>query len=93
MTEQSLYLQTPPVKLNNFNNYDDFLSYSKSLFNLEPDEHQGLYNVLQTLQGIDLDPIQIMSLWKNYSDEDEKDCLELIRFLIKIDSMDFKVGA
>ena len=93
MTEQSLYLQTPPVKLNNFNNYDVFLSYSKSLFNLEPDEHQGLYNVLQTLQGIDLDPIQIMSLWKNYSDEDEKDCLELIRFLIKIDSMDFKVGA
>ena len=89
MTEQSLSLQNPPVKLNNFNNYHDFLSYSKSLFNLEPDEHRGLYNVLLKLQGIDIDPVQMMSIWKNHSNEDEEDCHELIRLLIDIDSMDF----
>ncbi len=92
MTEQSLSLHTPPVKLNNFNNYDDFLDYSKSLFNLEPDEHRGLYRVLLKLQGVDIDPVQIMRVWKNHSDEDEEDCHELIRLLIKIDNMDFEVG-
>ena len=93
MTEQALSLHTPSNKLNDFNNYDDFLDYSKSLFNLEPDEHRGLYNVLLKLRGIDIDPFQIMSVWKNHSDKDEEDCHELIRLLIKIDSMDLGAGS
>jgi hypothetical protein len=93
LTEQSLSLQSPPFKLNNLNNYDDFLNYSKSLFNLEPDEHRGLYSVLLKLQSIDMDPFQIMDIWKNHSDEDEEDCHELIRLLIKIDNMDFEAGS
>ena len=92
MTEQSLSPQTPPVKLNNFNGYDDSFSYSKSLFNLKADEHRGLYNVLLKLQDVDVDPVQVMSIWKNHSNEDVEDCHELIRLLIKIDNMDFEVG-
>ena len=60
LTEPSLSPQTPPLKLNNFNSYDDFLSYSKTLFNLKTDEHWGLYHVLLKLQGVDMDPVQIM---------------------------------
>jgi hypothetical protein len=74
------------TKLTGFNDYQEFLSFSKSLFQLKPEEYQGLFNVLLKLQGIGQDAIQTMLVLK--SNTDEHDCYELIRFMIQFDSMD-----
>ena len=75
----------PPAKLAGFKNYNDFLNYSQSLFDLAPDEHQGLYAVLLKLQSLGEDPLATMASWKNSADAD--DCLDLIRFMIAVDSL------
>jgi hypothetical protein len=74
------------TKLTGFNDYQEFLSVSKSLFQLNSEEYQGLFNVLLKLQSIGQEAIQTMQLLKSSTDED--DCNELIRFMIQIDSMD-----
>ena len=74
------------TRLTGFDDYQEFLSVSKSLFQLKPEEYQGLFNVLLKLQSIGQDAVQTMQLLK--SSADEHDCNELIRFMIQIDSMD-----
>ena len=74
------------TRLTGFDDYQEFLSVSKSLFQLNPEEYQGLFNVLLKLQSIGQDAVQTMQLLK--SSTDEHDCNELIRFMIQIDSMD-----
>ncbi|OQY10865.1 MAG: hypothetical protein B6I30_08140 [Desulfobacteraceae bacterium 4572_187] len=73
-------------KLTGFNDYQEFLSFSKSLFQLNSKEYKGLFSVLIKLQGMGQDAIQTMQLLK--SSTDENDCNELIRFMIHFDSMD-----
>ena len=73
-------------KLTGFDDYQEFLSFSKSLFQLKTEEYQGLFDVLVKLQSIGQDAIQTMRVLKNNTDE--QDCYELIRFMIQFDSMD-----
>ena len=75
-------------KLTGFNDYQEFLSFSKSLFKLNSEEHQGLFSVLIKLQGVGQDAMQTMQLLK--SNTDENDCNALIRFMIQFDSMDME---
>ncbi len=74
------------TKLSGFNDYQAFLSFSKSLFQLKPEEYQGLFNVLLKLQSVGQDAVETMLLLKGNTDE--HDGYELIRFMIQIDSMD-----
>jgi len=73
-------------KLTGFDDYQEFLSVSKSLFQLNPEEYQGLFNVLLKLQSIGQDAVQTMLVLK--TNTDEQDCYELIRFMIQFDNMD-----
>ena len=75
-------------KLTGFDDYQEYLGFSKNLFQLNPEEHQGLFNVLLKLQSIGQDAVQTMLLLK--SNNDELDCYELIRFMIEFDSMDME---
>ncbi|MFC1825987.1 hypothetical protein ACFLYZ_01175 [Thermodesulfobacteriota bacterium] len=74
------------TKLSGFDDYQEFLSFSKSLFQLKPQEYQGLFNVLLKLQSIGQDAVATMLLLQ--SNTDKQDCYELIRFMIQIDRMD-----
>jgi hypothetical protein len=74
--------------LTGFNDYQEFLSFSKSLFKLNPEEYQGLFNVLLKLQSIGQDAVQTMRVLK--TNTDEQDCYELIRFMIQFDKMDME---
>lgn len=80
--------ETSPVKvkLNGFNDYQEYLGYSKSLFRLKPEEYQRLFDVLLKLQSIGQDAVQTMWLLKSNTDDD--DSYELIRFMIQFDGMD-----
>jgi hypothetical protein len=80
--------ETFPVqtKLTGFRDYQEYLSYSKSLFNLKPGEYQRLFDVLLKLQSIGQDAVQSMRLLKSSTDDD--DGYELIRFMIQVDGMD-----
>ena len=72
--------------LSGFSDYREFLSFSKSLFRLNPEEYRGLFNVLLKLQSVGQDAVQTMLAMK--SNTDEGDCYDLIRFMILFDSMD-----
>ncbi len=76
------------TKLNGFNDYREFLSFSKSLFQLKTEEHQGLFDILLKLESIGHDAVETMVLLK--SNADKQDCYELIRFMIQIDSLDME---
>ncbi len=78
----------PPETLNGFDNYGDFLVFAKMIFNLSSSEYKALYEVLVKLQSVGEDPVKTMLLWKNSMDE--QDCLDLIRFMIQIESMDLE---
>ena len=41
---------TPPSRLDGFRDYDEFVDYAGSLFDLTEEEFEGLYQVLQKLQ-------------------------------------------
>jgi hypothetical protein len=79
---------TSPVQsgLSGFGDYQEFLSFSKSLFQLKQQEYKGLFNVLLKLQSVGQDAVQTMMLLKD--NPDEHDCYELIRFMIQFDRMD-----
>ena len=74
------------TQLAGFNDYQEYLGYSKSLFKLKPEEYQGLFNVLLKLQSIGQDAVQTMRLLKRNTDDD--DGYELIRFMVHVDGMD-----
>ena len=80
--------ETFPVqtRLTGFNDYQEYLGYSKSLFKLKPEEYQGLFDVLLKLQIIGQDAVQTMLLLK--SNTDDNDGYDLIRFMIQFDVMD-----
>ncbi len=79
--------ESSPVQstLTGFNDYQEYLGFSKSLFQLKPEEYRGLFNVLLKLQSIGQNAVQTMLSLK--SNTDENDCYELIRFMIQFDSM------
>jgi hypothetical protein len=74
------------LSLKDFPSYEAFEDFSRSLFELEPEEHEGLYRVLLKLESIGEDPMEKMLSWKE--DTCEKDCRNFIRFMIQIDEMD-----
>jgi len=76
------------TKLSEFNDYQEFLSFSKSLFQLNTEEYQGLFDILLKLESIGQDAVETMLLLK--SNADKQDCYELIRFMILIDSLDME---
>ena len=78
--------ETSPVqpRLTGFNDYQEYLGFSKSLFNLKPEEYLGLFNVLLKLQSVGQDAVQTMLLLKRNTD----DGYELIRFMVRLDGMD-----
>ncbi|MBC8433629.1 MAG: hypothetical protein H8D96_17105 [Desulfobacterales bacterium] len=76
------------TKLSGFNDYQEFLNFSESLFQLKPKEYNGLFNVLLKLQSIGQDAVQTMLSLK--SNTDKHDRYELIRFMIQFDSMDME---
>ena len=76
------------TKLSGFSDYREFLSFSKTLFQLKTEEYQGLFNILLKLENIGQDSIDTMLLLK--SNADEQDSYELIRFMIQIDSLDME---
>lgn len=80
--------ETSPVltQLTGFKDYQEYLDYSKSLFNLTSEEYKGLFNVLLKLQSIGQDAVQTMLLLKSNTDDEESH--ELIRFMIQFDGMD-----
>jgi hypothetical protein len=78
----------PPSTVNGFDQYGDFLVFAKMLFDLKAGEYKALYKVLLKLQSVGEDPIQTMLQWKNRMDE--KDCLDLIRFMIQVEAMDLE---
>jgi hypothetical protein len=80
--------ETSPVqtRLTGFDDYQEYLGYSKSLFKLELEEYQGLFNVLLKLQSIGQDAVQAMLLLKSNTDDD--DGYDLIRFMIQFNGMD-----
>jgi hypothetical protein len=94
MIEKQEILTNSPVttevqtKLSRFNDYREFLSFSKSLFQLNTEEYQGLFDILLKLESIGQDAVETMLLLK--SNADEQDCYELIRFMIQIDSLDME---
>ena len=91
--KQEILMNSPATaevqtKLSRFSDYREFLSFSKSLFQLKTEEYQGLFNVLLKLESIGQDAVETMLLLK--SNADEQDCYELIRFMILIDRLDME---
>jgi hypothetical protein len=79
--------KTPPQdELASFEDFEDFVTYTETLFKLQPSEYQGLYKVLLKLQGLGEDPKKVLEIWR--SDTCQEDCPEFIRFMIKVDNMD-----
>jgi hypothetical protein len=78
----------PPRRLDGFRNYEEFLGYAKSMFDLDSEEIEGLYHVLLKFQGIGEDPVETMNVWKEETCRGE--CPEFIRFLIQVDNLDLE---
>lgn len=73
-------------RLRQFDTYGHFERFCKELFELTPDETNGLYDVLLKLQSIGEDPIRILRSWKTH--KCGEDCANFIRFMIMVDQMD-----
>ncbi len=86
MSDYGFSFPDPSAKLNEFEDYGDFIKYSKSLFNLGPDEHKALFSVLLKLESVGESASQSMLSWKKRMDNSE--CEEFIRFMIYVDSME-----
>jgi len=81
--------KTPPQdELTSFEDFEDFVTYTETLFKLQPSDYQGLYKVLLKLQGLGEDPKEVMRTWKKQTCQDE--CPEFIRFMIEVDNMDIE---
>ncbi|GEM_PF-1210234 len=78
----------PPRRLEGFGDYDEFVDYAGSLFDLGSEELAGLYHVLLKLQGIGEDPVETMNVWKEETCRGE--CPDFIRFLIQVDNLDIE---
>ena len=85
----NLKIKTPPDDaLESFEDYQDFVTFTETLFKLQPSEYQGLYKVLQKLQSLGEDPKEVLRTWKQKTCQEE--CPEFIRFMIEVDKMDIK---
>jgi hypothetical protein len=78
----------PPRRLDGFDDYRQFVEYAESLFELSPEEFEGLYQVLLKLQGIGEDPMETMDLWK--AETCKSGCPEFIRFMIQVNDTDLE---
>jgi hypothetical protein len=87
--DMSLKIKTPPDdELESFEDYQDFVTFTETLFKLQPSEYRGLYKVLQKLQSLGEDPKEVLHTWKQKTCQDE--CPDFIRFMIEVDNMDIK---
>ena len=73
-------------KLRAFENFDEFLSYTRSLFDLSPDEYAALFNVLIKLESVGTDPVETMHTCRY--DMSRQDCLDMLKFMIYVDGLD-----
>ena len=78
----------PPNRLDGFADYQKFVEHAEALFELSPEEFEGLYQVLLKLQGIGEDPVVTMALWK--AETCKSGCPEFIRFLIQVNDLDLE---
>ncbi len=81
-----MILPESETTLKDFPSYEAFEEFTRALFDLEPEEYEGLYRVLHKLESIGENPKQRMLSWKQ--DTCERDCKSFIRFLIQLDEMD-----
>jgi hypothetical protein len=88
MIDVQFAVSKPVNNLKGFENFNAFLKYSQTLFELNPQEHQGLYNILLKLQSVGEDPQQAMLSLKHLTDKDGS--TDLIRFMIQVDIMDIE---
>ncbi|RJQ74387.1 MAG: hypothetical protein C4519_16830 [Desulfobacteraceae bacterium] len=75
-------------KLAAFDSYGAFLQYVQDRFDLKPGEHEALYDVLLKLQSVGEDPLQVIETCQFKMAE--HDCLDMLRFMIHVDSLDIK---
>ena len=73
-------------KLIGFEDYDSFVRYTQTLFNLEPDQYQALFKVLLKLQSLGQKPVKVLQECKNL--QGDNDCLDMLKFMIYVDGMD-----
>lgn len=78
----------PERRLVAFENFAAYLEYSQQLFDLTAAEHEALFDVLVKLQSIGEDPVQTLHECK--FNMEEKDCLDMLKFMIQIESMDLE---
>jgi hypothetical protein len=82
-------IKSPPKDvLESFEDYGDFVTFTETLFKLQPSEYKGLYKVLLKLQGLGEDPKKVLETWKG--ETCQEDCPEFIRFMIQVDNMDIE---
>ena len=88
-SDMNVKIKKPPEdELKSFEDYQDFVTYTETLFKLQPSEYRGLYKVLQKLQSLGEDPKKVLRTWKQKTCQDE--CPEFIRFMIEVDQMDIQ---
>jgi hypothetical protein len=73
-------------ELMGFENYNAYLRYTKSLFELEPEEYEALFKVLLKLQSVGQKPIDILHQCKHRQGDD--DCVDMLKFMMYINDMD-----
>lgn len=75
-----------PRKLEAFEDYDDYLRYTRDLFDLTPDEYAALFQVLVKLESVGTDPLETLRTCRSEMGTD--DCLDMLKFMIYVDGLD-----
>lgn len=80
-----------PANLNGFDTFEDFLKYTRTIFDLQADEYVALFNVLLKLQVLGEDPIETMRDCRTKMAS--HDCMDMLRFMIYVDGLDLAEAA
>lgn len=75
-----------PRKLEAFEDYDDYLRYTRDLFDLTPDEYAALFQVLLKLESVGSDPVKTLRTCR--FEMETGDCLDMLKFMIYVDGLD-----
>ena len=78
--------EAPEEKLDAFENYDDYLNYVGTMFELSPEAYAALFSVLVKLQHVGHDPVRTLNKCK--FDMAPGDCADLLDFMMDIEQMD-----
>jgi hypothetical protein len=82
-----LFLRRPlHEKLEAFDTYDHYLRYARDLFDLTPDEHAALFQVLVKLESVGSDPMETLHTCR--FDMETDDCLSMLKFMMYVDGLD-----